>query len=115
MENIQEGLNMKYRKQSLLLISILIISNFMLAKQAMAGDTVSNFRCNNKFVTLGDSKAVVFIRCGEPLFRETVSGNNRDKVEEWTYRPKGNRSFLRILTFTRGKLTRIERGEAVSR
>ena len=98
----------KSLRQALLAIAITIICSTANSRE----NSLSNFKCNNQFVTLGDSKALVFLKCGEPLFREQVSGDNEVKIEEWTYRPRGNRTFLRILTFRRGKLTEIERGDA---
>jgi len=69
-----------------------------------------SFKCGNKFVTTGDSKAIVLLRCGEPFFAEVISADDERKVEQWTYRPPQAGSFLRILTFDGGRLVDIKAG-----
>jgi hypothetical protein len=70
-----------------------------------------SFKCGDKFVSIGDSKAVVLLRCGEPFFAEVISADDERKVEQWTYRKSQKGSFLRILTFSGGRLVDIKVGE----
>lgn len=72
-----------------------------------------SFKCSNQFVSVGDRKATVLLRCGEPLFAEVVSGDDEIKIEEWTYEPRGYKGFLRILTFRGGRLVDIAVAEKV--
>jgi Protein of unknown function (DUF2845) len=100
------------------------------------------FRCGQKLVREGDTKAEVLIRCGEPLTKDasrTLVGVNKvtttDKlpvgnigitettreatraeyadVETWTYNA-GTGKFLRILTFVGGRLSKVETGDRVT-
>lgn len=70
-----------------------------------------NMRCGTALVVPGDSKLRVLDKCGEPDFRETVSGANERRVEQWYYR-SGTQRFTRVVTF-RG--TRIEDIEILTR
>lgn len=70
-----------------------------------------NMRCGTALVVPGDSKLRVLDKCGEPDFRETVSGANERRVEQWFYR-SGTQRFTRVVTF-RG--TRIEDIETLTR
>lgn len=89
----------------------------------VAGISVDAFamRCGNRLVSRGDSKAEVFIKCGEPSFSEVIAieagpgiGFSALKVpvEQWTYN-QGPNTFLKILTFKGGKLDDISEGERV--
>jgi hypothetical protein len=73
----------------------------------------SSFKCNNHFVSVGDGKASVLLRCGEPLFAEVVSGDNDVKVEEWTYKSRAYKGYLRVLKFRGGRLVDISVSEKV--
>ena len=86
---------------------ILIMVCLFTAVSTQAG----SFKCGTKLVQPGDGKVVVLDRCGEPLFKEVISGEDQFKVEQWTYKARGYRSFVRILTFQGGRLSRIEIGE----
>lgn len=76
--------------------------------------SAESFKCGNKFVETGDSKAIVLLRCGEPFFTEVISGDEERKIEQWTYKNPGYRSFLRILTFSNGQLVDIKVGGRVN-
>jgi len=79
-----------------------------------AGQTqASSFKCNNEFVSTGDRKATVLLRCGEPFFAEVVSGDDEIKIEEWAYKSRGYKGFLRVLTFHGGRLVDISIAEKV--
>ena len=71
----------------------------------------SSFKCGNRVVETGDVKAVVLNNCGEPIFKEVISADDERKIEQWTYRSRGYRSFVRVLTFRGGRLSRIEIGD----
>ncbi|MEZ5523894.1 MAG: DUF2845 domain-containing protein [Pseudomonadales bacterium] len=90
-------------------VGVLALSLLLLAGSASA----ESFKCRNKFISTGDRKAIVLLRCGEPLFAEVVSGDDEVKVEEWTYKSRGYKGFLRILTFRGGRLVDISVGEKV--
>ena len=66
-----------------------------------------SFKCKNKFVRLGDSKYEVLTRCGEPVYREVVSGDDQTKVEEWIY--DSSTGHKRILRFHGSRLSNIQR------
>lgn len=87
---------------------------FILALVLFAGPAqASSFKCNNRFVSVGDGKATVLLRCGEPLFAEVVSGDNDVKVEQWTYKSRGYKGYLRVLKFRGGRLIDIFVSEKV--
>ena len=88
-------------------LSLLLLVLF--AGQAQA----SSFKCNNEFVSTGDRKVTVLMRCGEPFFAEVVSGDDSIKIEEWTYKSRGYKGFLRVLTFRGGRLVDISVADKV--
>jgi len=57
-----------------------------------------SMRCGTKLVILSDTKLDVLDKCGEPNFKEIVSGADERRVEQWIYRPGGGQ-FDRVLTF----------------
>lgn len=83
----------------------MMLGLLLMAASANAGD--ANFKCNNDFVRLGDTKYQVLTRCGEPIYREVVSGDDETKVEEWIY--NSSTGYKRILRFHGGRLARIDR------
>ena len=89
--------------------NLLFVTSVILLFPGLA--QADSFKCGNKFVSTGDSKAVVHIRCGEPLFAEVISADDERKIEQWTYKSAGYRSFLRILTFSGGRLIDIKVGD----
>ena len=97
---------------------------------ALAADT---FRCKNDLVQIGDSKATVMTRCGEPMMKdsscETPRGASQtfgtdqygrqvliqpacETVEKWTYNP-GLGDFYTTIRFERGNITAITYGDRV--
>ena len=75
------------------------------AASVQAGDSL---RCGNTFIRNGDSKYEVLKHCGEPVFRDRVSGEDADAVEQWVYESEWSR-FPRMITFVSGRVARIER------
>ncbi len=82
-----------------------------------AESTYLSILCNNKVVSVGDTKQEVLVKCGEPLsmsFDEVVERfesfprvRRTMRVERWTYRIGG---FYRVFVFEGGELARIEAG-----
>lgn len=102
----------KFLISSLLFISIVHGSSY-------AGD----MRCNDRIVSIGDSKSEVILKCGAPAFSNVVAyetdKTTSDKaravevaVEQWTYN-QGPNTFLKILTFKGGAVVSIEDGQRV--
>ncbi|MBM3114810.1 DUF2845 domain-containing protein [Jeongeupia naejangsanensis] len=87
-----------------------------------------SFRCQNNLVSLGDSRAEVLQKCGEPFVRDSfcesrqattaplpnggtvVNVNQCESVDEWTYNP-GSGKFLTTLRFESGRLSGIKLGD----
>lgn len=81
----------------------------------------SSFKCDNRIVSLGDSKAEVLIRCGAPDWQddwteylvESLSAAAERRIsiarEVWLY-DLGPTAFQRILTFENGRLRDIATG-----
>lgn len=73
-------------------------------------------RCGNDLANVGDSKASVFDKCGEPYFKDTFCKDGPsyacERVDEWTYKP-GYGQFLTTLRFERGQLVSIRYGERI--
>ena len=82
-------------------------------------------RCGQQLVHIGDRKAEVLRKCGEPEAMEERQEQRffrviQDQrlfevleevtVEEWTYN-LGPEQFIRILRFENGRLERIETGD----
>ena len=94
--------------------------------------STQTFRCKNDLVSVGDSKASVLQKCGEPVVKDSfckpveaatttsgspknatvVSVNACQPVDDWTYNP-GRGQFMTSLKFESGKLTSITYGERV--
>lgn len=98
-----------------------------------------SLRCNGDLASIGDSKASVLQKCGEPLLKDqfcrpvTESASSRSDggsgsgsssanitinacqpVDEWTYNP-GYGQFMTMLQFESGELKRIRYGDRVTR
>ncbi|MCK4739765.1 MAG: DUF2845 domain-containing protein [Deltaproteobacteria bacterium] len=86
----------------------------------------SSMQCGRSIISLGDTMAVIEMKCGEPLAKEVIglkdTGHYTDcekdvfivresvRIERWTYSlSKGG--FLRYLVFEGGDLVRITTGE----
>ena len=75
-----------------------------LAGEASAADAM---RCGTHLVRVGDTKAKVLRECGEPTYREVISGEDEVLREQWIYE-YGRRRFTRILSFRGIRLIAIE-------
>lgn len=81
----------------------------------------SSFECNNKIISLNDTKAIVAMKCGAPSWKEThevewayeTSPGEKIKqyitVEKWFYN-FGPDHFVHILTFRDSNLSDIKTG-----
>jgi len=67
----------------------------------------SQMRCGSQLIKIGDTKSAVEAKCGQPDYREVVSGANDMKQEVWVYR-MGSTQFARTLTFVGFYLDNIE-------
>ncbi len=104
----------------------------LLPLAAAASDTRS-FRCKQDIVSIGDSRATVLQRCGEPAFRDSFCAapplgqpdpgsppashalrrpRGCDEVQEWTYNP-GWGQFWTTMRFQNGELVSIRYGDRV--
>ena len=80
------------------------------------------FECNGRIISLGDMKAEVLMKCGEPVLKDTREENSIERIDvntlqkrtviidEWTYN-LGPASFIRYLRFENGKLVDIRTGD----
>ena len=88
-------------------------------------------RCENEAVNVGEMRATVLQRCGEPVVKESfckpvdpqsvqrnATGSSVvvvppcENVDEWTYNP-GYGQFMTTLQFQGGKVTAIKYGDRV--
>ncbi|HEY8940505.1 MAG TPA: DUF2845 domain-containing protein [Cellvibrio sp.] len=96
----------------------------------------SSLRCGSKLANVGDTKAEIIEKCGEPIMTDTFcaplvaanqvqgiqNGDNNiqnniaiaacENVEIWTYNP-GSGKFMTNLYFSRGQLQTIRYGDRV--
>jgi len=83
---------------------------------------VPDSACDDRVISVGDSKTDVLIKCGEPFYKDShqeelkerfgVSGSRSIfvTVEEWTYN-FGPQRFTRIITFRNGQVVDIRTGK----
>lgn len=79
------------------------------------------FYCGERIVSVGDSKADVLLKCGEPASKDARDEEYIEKtgieskrktrvtIEDWTYNA-GPDALVRILTFNNGKLADVREG-----
>ncbi len=67
----------------------------------------ANMRCGQHLIRVGDTKVDVIRRCGQPYFREMISGSDERSVEQWFYIPSSTQ-FQRIVTFRGTRVVDIE-------
>lgn len=96
----------------------------------------SSLRCGSKLANVGDTKAEIIDKCGEPIMTDTFcapvvaanqvqgiqNGDNNiqnniaiaacENVDIWTYKP-GSGKFVTNLYFSRGQLQAIHYGDRV--
>jgi hypothetical protein len=82
----------------------IIMFAVMCAYQPAVADSL---RCGNTLIKVDDSKLKVMQGCGEPKYKDVISGSDEAKVEEWVYQ-HGERDFPKVLTIRGQKVIRIE-------
>ena len=86
-------------------------------------DKTGSFQCGSNIVSVGDTKAEVIIKCGQPTYQEAEGSKEAVKrgrqgspldyeseyknVEQWYYN-RGPNDFIYVLTFEGGTLRTIE-------
>ncbi len=75
--------------------------------------------CGNDFVQLGENKASVILKCGEPHYKDSFCQPDRkavaascETIDLWTYQP-GSGQFVTTLKFAGGKVVAIEYGDRI--
>ena len=101
--------------------------------------SAQSLRCKGDLAQIGNSRGTILQKCGEPVMKDsfckarqdvittapvttqsatagstTVTINNCEQVEEWTYNP-GYGQFMTMLLFEGGSLTKIRYGDRVMR
>ena len=79
------------------------LAAFLLPVVAFGAD----MRCGQYLIRVGDTKVDVIRRCGEPYFRQLISGADERTVEQWFYIP-ARTQFQRIVTFRGTRVVGIE-------
>ena len=79
-------------------------SLLVIVTQVMA---TGSMRCGTTLVKTGDTKPQVEKKCGEPDFREIISGSEERRIEQWYY-ARGQGQFPRVLTFRGITLVDVE-------
>jgi hypothetical protein len=95
--------------QQALLIATLALVAALGAVDAKGQKVLEVMHCRGGKVQSGDTTYEVFKKCGEPAYKEVVSGEDEDKREVWHYDCKG-RGYIDILEFSAGKLADRQRG-----
>jgi hypothetical protein len=77
--------------------------------------------CDDRIISIGDSKADILIKCGEPFYKSEHQEELKERidkagsrtivvtVEEWTYN-FGPQRFMRVITFRNGRVVDIRTG-----
>jgi hypothetical protein len=83
-----------------------------LSSFAIDREDKSSLGCSDGIVNMGDTESEVIEKCGEPTRKERSSPSDHFTLPEpniWVY-DFGSSSFVYYLTFTRGKVERIQTG-----
>jgi hypothetical protein len=78
------------------LISLILALSLVAAVPAALA--AGSMRCGTTLVKTGDTKPQVAQKCGDPDFREFISGADERSMEQWYYE-RGQGQFPRVLTF----------------
>jgi hypothetical protein len=124
-----------HRKRLCLLVFVALLVHLWLHTDVTAGETT--LRCGGGLVSIGDTTAEVFEKCGEPTneskweeghntYISQIYDYEKERyqlpelikgpilMELWTY-DFGSNKFIRYLHFANGRLIRIEMGEKGSK
>ena len=85
-------------------IIYLLLFAVMCLHQTAAAESL---RCGTALIQAGDSKLKVMKRCGEPMYKDVISGDLDSRVEQWVYQ-RGSREFPMVLTIRAQKVIRVE-------
>ena len=85
----------------------LAVAMLLIISVSPAVGRADTLRCGSYLIRVGDTKVDVIRRCGEPFFREVISGANERNEEQWFYVPASTQ-FQRIVTFRGTRVIRIE-------
>ncbi len=100
---------------------VIFVSMLLLTVFVSSRTEAETFRCGDRVVSLGDTKADVVIKCGDTDLKDSheesiiksIDPFTKQKVtvivDEWTYN-LGPDSLIRILRFENGKLVDIKTG-----
>ncbi len=69
-----------------------------------------SLRCGTALIKVGDSKLKVMKHCGEPDYKDVISGALDSRVEEWIYQ-RSTQEFPIVLTIRGHEVIRIQRLE----
>jgi hypothetical protein len=95
-----------------------VISGIRTGSYGASRDREPGPGCDDRIISLGDTKADVLIKCGEPFTKESYQEEVRERigarsrrtvyvtVETWTYN-FGPQRFMRMLTFRNGQIVDI--------
>ena len=97
----------------------------------VAPASAQSLRCKTDLANMGDSKSAVFLKCGEPVLKDSFCKPAAqllapplapgvanavvvpcEAVEEWTYKP-GYGQFVTVLRFETGALVSIKYGDRI--
>ena len=114
----------QYSPRAALFLAAAVVTSLPANAQSM--------RCKNDLANVGETKASVLQKCGEPVHRDSfckpaekrldvgaapgttvVNVQPCEKVDEWTYNP-GRGQFMTTLRFESGRLTAITYGARVN-
>ena len=85
------------------LVTLILLAAWMVPAVVPA----ETLRCGSNLIRVGDTKLDVIRFCGEPFFREVISGANERNEEQWFYVPAATQ-FQRSVTFRGTRVVRIE-------
>ena len=111
--------------------AVFTISSTITIVLALAPATAGaqSLRCKSDLASVGDSRASVLLKCGEPVVKDTFCKPVEapvgtvpvnpvvvpcESVDEWTYNP-GYGQFMTTLRFENGKLVAIKYGDRVTK
>jgi hypothetical protein len=98
---------------------VIIIIGVFLFSFALRGNPHADFPCGSRLVSVGDSRAEVFFKCGEPEWKDRRTLEQIERVaedrwvrrfvdiEDWIYN-FGPNKFVRILTFQENTLRDVQ-------
>ena len=55
------------------MVNIKRVGLFLLLLLIMSNSHADSMRCGNKLISIGDTKAEILIKCGEPMTQETIA------------------------------------------